>query len=44
MWNEMVAIPLDRTRYEPVPIRIEKSGQWTLAGRAPDALPAAAPP
>ena len=34
---------LDRTRYEPVPIRIEKSGRWTLAGRAPDTLPAAAP-
>ena len=29
---------LDRTRYEAVPIRIEKSGHWVLAGKAPDAL------
>ena len=27
---------LDRTRYEPVPIRIEKDGRWTLpTGRRP---------
>lgn len=26
---------LDRTRYEPVPIRIEKDGRWTLADRPP---------
>ena len=32
---------LDRTRYEPVPIRIEKSGQWALADRAPTAASAA---
>jgi D-alanine-D-alanine ligase len=31
---------LDRTRYEAVPIRIEKSGQWMLAGKAPEALSA----
>src|SRR6187551_1093322 len=28
---------LDRQRYEPVPIRIEKDGRWALAGRAPRA-------
>jgi D-alanine-D-alanine ligase len=33
---------LDRTRYEAVPIRIEKSGRWMLGGKAPDALSAAA--
>ena len=33
---------LDRTRYEAVPIRIEKSGRWMLGGAAPDALSAAA--
>ena len=33
---------LDRTRYEAVPIHIEKSGRWMLAGTAPDALSAAA--
>lgn len=32
---------LDRTRYEPVPIRIEKDGRWTLADRAPTAISAA---
>ena len=32
---------IDRARYEPVPIRIEKDGRWTLAGRAPEALSAA---
>jgi D-alanine-D-alanine ligase len=33
---------LDSTRYEAVPIRIEKSGQWTLSGKAPEAISAAA--
>jgi D-alanine-D-alanine ligase len=32
---------LDRNRYEPVPIRIEKDGRWTLADRAPTAISAA---
>jgi D-alanine-D-alanine ligase len=32
---------LDRTRYEPIPIRIEKDGRWTLADRPPAALSAA---
>ncbi len=32
---------LDRTRYEPVPIRIEKDGRWTIADRAPTAVSAA---
>jgi D-alanine-D-alanine ligase len=32
---------LDRNRYEPVPIRIEKDGRWALADRAPTALSAA---
>jgi D-alanine-D-alanine ligase len=32
---------LDRSRYEPVPIRIEKDGRWVLADRAPVALSAA---
>jgi D-alanine-D-alanine ligase len=32
---------IDRTRYEPIPIRIEKDGRWTLADRAPAALSAA---
>ena len=32
---------IDRTRYEPVPIRIEKDGRWTLADRPPAALSAA---
>ena len=32
---------LDRTRYEAVPIRIEKDGRWVLADRAPAALSAA---
>ena len=26
---------LDRARYEPVPLRIERSGQWSLADRPP---------
>lgn len=33
---------LDATRYEAVPIRIEKGGEWTLGGRAPEAISAAA--
>ena len=32
---------IDRARYEPVPIRIEKDGRWTLADRPPAALSAA---
>jgi D-alanine-D-alanine ligase len=32
---------LDRTRYDPVAIRIEKDGRWTLADRPPTALAAA---
>jgi D-alanine-D-alanine ligase len=32
---------LDRQRYEPVPIRIEKDGRWTLADKAPTASSAA---
>jgi len=32
---------LDRRRYEPVPIRIEKDGRWTIADRAPTAISAA---
>jgi len=32
---------IDRGRYEPVPVRIEKDGRWTLADRAPAALSAA---
>src|SRR5215212_9643663 len=32
---------LDRTRYEPVPIRIEKDGKWSLADRPPTAVSAA---
>jgi D-alanine-D-alanine ligase len=32
---------LDRTRYEPVPIRIEKDGRWVIADRAPTAISAA---
>jgi D-alanine-D-alanine ligase len=31
---------LDRVRYEPVPIRIEKDGRWTIADRAPTAISA----
>ncbi len=31
---------LDRSRYEPVPIRIEKDGRWTLPDRAPTAISA----
>ena len=32
---------LDRTRYEPVAIRIEKDGRWVLADRPPTAASAA---
>ena len=32
---------LDRTRYEPVPIRIEKDGRWVLSGKVPTAISAA---
>jgi D-alanine-D-alanine ligase len=32
---------LDRTRYEPVPIRIEKDGRWALTGKVPTAISAA---
>jgi D-alanine-D-alanine ligase len=32
---------LDRSRYEPLPIRIEKDGRWTIADRAPTATSAA---
>ncbi len=32
---------LDRTRFEPVPIRIEKDGRWTIADKAPVAISAA---
>ena len=32
---------LDRTRYEPIPIRIEKDGRWTLAERPPTSISAA---
>jgi D-alanine-D-alanine ligase len=31
---------LDKNRYEPVPIRIEKDGRWCLADRAPTAMSA----
>jgi D-alanine-D-alanine ligase len=32
---------LDRTRYEPLPIRIEKDGRWIVADRPPLATSAA---
>jgi D-alanine-D-alanine ligase len=32
---------LDRSRYEPIPIRIEKDGRWTLADKAPTSISAA---
>jgi len=32
---------LDRTRYEPVPIRIDKDGRWVVADRPPTAISAA---
>jgi D-alanine-D-alanine ligase len=31
---------LDRARYEPIPIRIEKDGRWAIADRAPTAMSA----
>ena len=31
---------LDKKRYEPVPIRIDKDGRWALADRAPTAMSA----
>jgi D-alanine-D-alanine ligase len=36
-----VVANLDRSRYEPVAIRIEKDGRWTLADRPPTAVSAA---
>jgi D-alanine-D-alanine ligase len=33
---------IDAEKYEAVPIRIEKTGRWTLGGRVPQALSAAA--
>ena len=33
---------LDARRYDAVPIRIEKSGRWTLGARVPEAISAAA--
>ena len=32
---------IDRTKYEPLPIRIEKDGRWVLTGKAPTAISAA---
>jgi D-alanine-D-alanine ligase len=32
---------LDRTRYEPIPLRIEKDGRWAIADRPPSAMSAA---
>ena len=32
---------LDRQRYEPVPIRIERDGRWTIPDRPPTAVVAA---
>ncbi|HEY6361076.1 MAG TPA: D-alanine--D-alanine ligase family protein [Vicinamibacterales bacterium] len=32
---------LDRSKYEPVPVRIEKDGRWTLGAAAPTAISAA---
>jgi D-alanine-D-alanine ligase len=36
-----VVAHLDRTRYEPVPIRIERDGRWTLPDRPPSIVSAA---
>jgi D-alanine-D-alanine ligase len=36
-----VCTHLDRARYEPIPIRIDKEGRWALADRAPSAMSAA---
>lgn len=33
---------LDRSRYDPVPIRIDRDGRWTLADRPPSTMAAAA--
>src|SRR5688572_32193842 len=33
---------LDRAKYDPVPVLIEKSGQWVLGGKAPEVLSAGA--
>jgi D-alanine-D-alanine ligase len=32
---------LDRAKYEPVPIRVDKDGRWTIADRPPTAMSAA---
>lgn len=32
---------LDRAKYDPVPIRIDKEGRWTIADRPPQAMSAA---
>jgi D-alanine-D-alanine ligase len=32
---------LDRSRYEPVPIRVDKDGRWTIADKPPSAMSAA---
>jgi D-alanine-D-alanine ligase len=32
---------LDRSKYEPVPIRVDKDGRWTIADRPPQAMSAA---
>jgi D-alanine-D-alanine ligase len=32
---------LDRSKYEPVPIRVDKDGRWTIADRPPSAMSAA---
>jgi D-alanine-D-alanine ligase len=32
---------LDRSKYEPVPIRVDKDGRWTIADRPPTAMSAA---
>jgi D-alanine-D-alanine ligase len=32
---------IDRSRYDPLPIRIEKDGRWTIADRPPTAISAA---
>src|SRR4029079_10643530 len=37
-WSASVFKYLDRHRFEPIPIRIEKDGRWLIADRAPTAL------
>jgi D-alanine-D-alanine ligase len=32
---------LDRSKYEPVPIRVDKDGRWTIADKPPSAMSAA---